>query len=240
MLQLLFARLVKVLPISRSYTYGRSIQVNGISPGFPFWSTVRSKEAFQYFITTSQSSVKKFLVIYQRTLLSPSSFFFFFFPGCEIFLTVGVLGALGTFLSRKFLYQLCLYNFKPSLLFILQSQLPLGSPHVSLLVFEFSGLFVLPFFMLSVLITRGHAQLIPLWLTAGLAGSLLLTVEPCTAWIKKDLKCLIWTATRWGQNPQYLLWMGHTIFRHYTIPTSVTQVSPYIASSEILSFSKWH
>lgn len=96
----------------------------------------------------------------------------FFFFGCEIFLTVGALGALGTFLSRKFLYQLCLYSFKPSLLFILQSQLPLGSPHVSLLVFEFSGLFVLPFFMLSVLITRGHAQLIPLWLTAGLADRL--------------------------------------------------------------------
>jgi len=33
-------------------------------------------------------------------------------------------------------------------------------------------LFVLPFFTLSVLITRRHAQLTPLWLTAGLVDAL--------------------------------------------------------------------
>lgn len=105
---------------------------------------------------------------------------------------------------------------------------------------------IVPFFMLSVLITLEHAQLIPLWLTAGLGDRLFRanrgTLQTLT---QKIYKYLIWTATRWGQNPQYLPWMGHTFFagikavnQPYSEPTPVTQVPPYIASSQIVISSK--
>lgn len=114
---------------------------------FPL-STAWAKEVFQYFIATSWSSVKKFL--YQRTLLSPF--------GCEVFLTGGLRGSR-SFSKQKVPLLALLIQFPSSLFY---TQLPLCSLQVSLPVFEFSCLFLFPVFMLSVLITWEHAQLIPL------------------------------------------------------------------------------